>query len=633
MTWSNLCWNGVVDTVYTVGAGWGAVGGAVISQDATRAYVPGATKSLKVVAAASGDAAYHRFIAPKGGATVGAWIYPTTALTAGTLTIRTDANGTIDAVLDKSLTSLPLNQWTLVQGYWPEGKLTPGTAYRAYLRLAGAATLWVDQMHVYAGRPGEGGQPDASERPMFTMRVATTPGLAPAALIASNVLSTTYPGASTFDDSWRVRGFSVRMGRSFETEQPDVGQWSVELDNADGAWDPDTGSRAVVGSGVLLTSFYRGERDDLMLGQIWDVTPNLTGPNDQTVQVSGSCLLKALGMGEWDPRLDFGVASGVAGLVLTDSSKTWVGSAWVGYRVGISSGTGSGGVGTIVASGTSTLTVDAWVGGTPGPGSSYEIVPNEETANARIARVLQSQGLFGAQDSTSTTVAAIGAGERVNALEHLRQCAATDGGRLWTDPAVGIRFQGRAARRDAGATVPTVTLGNGAGEVPMAETGAALSDALLYNDVKATSGSSSSTVQDASSISKYGKRSLSIDTILGPSSISQLADAAGHYLGRFASPKLRMPSATPQLGALSGALLVGVLGLVSLQLSAVSVKRPIAGGASVAAANFWVDGYSVSGANGQWQAAFDISPLSGDQFWVLDSTTRSQLDTSTRLAW
>lgn len=68
-----------------------------------------------------------------------------------------------------------------------------------------------------------------------------------------------------------------------------------------------------------------------------------------------------------------GISTTVATTVLTDSTRTWIASQWVGYTVAIISGTGVGSTGVITASTSTSVTVSSWSGTQPTTGCGYAI--------------------------------------------------------------------------------------------------------------------------------------------------------------------------------------------------------------------------------------------------------------------
>lgn len=99
---------------------------------------------------------------------------------------------------------------------------------------------------------------------------------------------------------------------------------------------------------------------------------------------------------------DGGTASGVASLVLTDSSQVWVTNEWIGATIQITGGTGSGTTGTVVSNTATTLTVASWSSTAPTAASTYNVFRKNGVWLYDVRRVATqtSQGLWSTNSVT-----------------------------------------------------------------------------------------------------------------------------------------------------------------------------------------------------------------------------------------
>lgn len=155
-----------------------------------------------------------------------------------------------------------------------------------------------------------------------------------------------------------------------------------------------------------------------------------------------------------------------------------------------------------------------------------------------------------------------------------------------------------------------------AGAVRYSDTGFDLDDAYLANDVEVKTGAGESArARDTTSIARYGKRSLSLDTRLA--TISAAQTVANYRLSRYAypTPRLRSFTVMPQRNA--SVAYPKVLGL-DLQ-DRVTVKATPLNTGSALNAEFWIEAISHDFAPGVWTTTLSASqvPTGG---WTLDTS-------------
>lgn len=160
-----------------------------------------------------------------------------------------------------------------------------------------------------------------------------------------------------------------------------------------------------------------------------------------------------------------------------------------------------------------------------------------ETADARIVRVLELLGVPSALYSTTTASSSVAPFEGgTDALSYLQAVARSDRGRLFVSKSGVVTFQPKTADMGASSSA-TFADDSTANAVRYQGFELALDDRLVYNDVTVRGvGGSSFTAQNASSISTYSRRALTIDTALPAAA---LADVASYYLTRYSDPQVR----------------------------------------------------------------------------------------------
>lgn len=125
------------------------------------------------------------------------------------------------------------------------------------------------------------------------------------------------------------------------------------------AWDGGTVITGATGTGAGQMRRVTGNTTtQLTVSRAWSTNPGVG--TDITVIKSGL-------MG------DGGTASGVAGLVITDSSQAWNTNEWIGATVSILGGTGAGTTGSVVSNTATALTVSSWSSTAPTAASTYTV--------------------------------------------------------------------------------------------------------------------------------------------------------------------------------------------------------------------------------------------------------------------
>ncbi|MFI8294432.1 LamG-like jellyroll fold domain-containing protein [Streptomyces nigra] len=249
-----------------------------------------------------------------------------------------------------------------------------------------------------------------------------------------------------------------------------------------------------------------------------------------------------------------------------------------------------------------------------------------ESASARMSRLASYAGLSVATQGSTFDAVASQAELGRSALEHMRDIARTESGKLFTSRTTGtpLIFQSRDLRYNP---VAALTLQYADLETDGFEY--AYDDQKMVNSVTASRpGGATQRIISQSSIDAYGEKPQDLQLL--KSSDNSVADAANWLVSRYADPPpevrqipveaYSMPVATYR--ALLDADVSTVIGLTGLPSQAIS---------STATAT--VEGYTER--IGLWQHRLDFhtSRAVTDTVWLLDDPTYSVLDSTTRLAY
>ncbi|MGA6159587.1 carbohydrate binding domain-containing protein [Stenotrophomonas sp. NPDC087984] len=248
-----------------------------------------------------------------------------------------------------------------------------------------------------------------------------------------------------------------------------------------------------------------------------------------------------------------------------------------------------------------------------------------ESATVRAARIAGYNGLsIGFQGST---FGAMGSQKALGrpALEHLREVASTEGGRLFSSRSAGqLILQSRDVRN---APVPLLTLDWADTEDDEPEY--ADDDQKMVNTVEATRpGGAIQRVTDATSRATYGPYEEQID--LFKDSDSAALAAAQWLVSRYADP----PPELRQLAVEAYSLgLTSYRALLGTDISSAIGVTNLPTQAPISAATVTVEGYEETIQYRQHLLNFRTSRTLNSTVWILDSATYGVLGTTTRLGY
>ena len=254
-----------------------------------------------------------------------------------------------------------------------------------------------------------------------------------------------------------------------------------------------------------------------------------------------------------------------------------------------------------------------------------------ETAAARIGYVLDvaawPTGLrdldTGQTSLTSVTLSDQTANEAIQAI------AEGERGLVFANPGGTVVFQDRHWRVLNAAT-PGAVLGDGGGiELPIGDIVAGYDVQDVWNHVVVTpNGGTAVTASDAASQAAYYRRSLELS--LQTTDRNEAQSAADYMLARYKDPHLRVNQVTLLGGSGTSIWPHALGGDISTRWTV--RRRPPAGGTIETDVHLEAVTHDIQ-PGPVWTTTWSLSPADPQQYWVLDDTTLSVLDDSTRLAY
>ncbi|MFE7804023.1 hypothetical protein ACFU51_05015 [Streptomyces sp. NPDC057430] len=210
-------------------------------------------------------------------------------------------------------------------------------------------------------------------------------------------------------------------------------------------------------------------------------------------------------------------------------------------------------------------------------------------------------------------------------LSHMRDVERTEGGRLFADRASAqLVFQSRSVRYN-----PTVTASVEYADLETGDVEFSDDDQKLVNLIRATRpGGAEQRIQSAESIAAYGTYEQQLEVLKNTD--EAVIDAATWEIVRYADPMPEMR----QLPVDAATLPVATSrALLDADISSVIEITDLPDQAPAATASVVVEGYVEQIYQGRHLLNFRTSRSDIDAVWVLDDSTHSVLDTSTRLAY
>jgi hypothetical protein len=223
--------------------------------------------------------------------------------------------------------------------------------------------------------------------------------------------------------------------------------------------------------------------------------------------------------------------------------------------------------------------------------------------------------------------------ENANAKTEMQTVARSEQGVLFVNAAGVIVFHERYRRYRAPYNVSTVTFSNQptGGELPLSDATPVYRQERIKNHVVVTSGDVSFEATDATSSSRFRKRSLTVDTILDDP--DDVAAMAAHLLSRYKDPEMRIEEVVlePQQDT---ALWAHCLGREIGDEVTTIVRPPGTPAATVTTAGIIerVE-HSFSTPTKRWVTKFRLSPADQTQYWLAADATYGLAGTTTRAVW
>lgn len=214
-----------------------------------------------------------------------------------------------------------------------------------------------------------------------------------------------------------------------------------------------------------------------------------------------------------------------------------------------------------------------------------------------------------------------------SALEALRIVETTEGGVLHDGRDGTLEFRGRSARYLAASSF---TLSFATQQIE-ADFRPVVDRSEIQNDVTATNldGTVTARALNQASVDDYDSKGDDLE--LATTDVNEPHAAAWWTVNTYAEPRPRVPALAVDLLPLTGAMQDSVLA------ADVGTRFATAGApaqAAAAAGDYFVEGYTETIGPESYFFTFNVSDASAYvSVWVLDSATRSQLDTTTKVAY
>ncbi|MDI9885898.1 carbohydrate binding domain-containing protein [Streptomyces sp. HNM0645] len=248
-----------------------------------------------------------------------------------------------------------------------------------------------------------------------------------------------------------------------------------------------------------------------------------------------------------------------------------------------------------------------------------------ETGAARAARIASYVGAT--VSATGGTFGGIGsqAGLGTSALQHLQDVAAAEGGILIADRASGtVILQSRDVRYNPSPAISLAHADLDTDQVRFDD-----DDQKLVNIATGTRpGGATQRVSNQDSIDAYGPYPKSLTLV--KETDNEVADALQWLVNRFADPPPEMRQVPVDAYTLP---LATYRALLDADVSTALAVTGLPGEAAASSATVTIEGYTEIIRTRQHYISFHVSRAETDAVWVLNSSTYSQLDQTTRLAY
>lgn len=342
------------------------------------------------------------------------------------------------------------------------------------------------------------------------------------------------------------------------------------------------------------------------------------------------------GSGTFTARID-----GATPATLADAlgSRTWA-ADWVA-----NSGTGSSAVGlemALVGELPFVITDTQWntFYSTFRWGGSGEGVASSTTRYQDILRWGGWAGLQAVDSYTTGETTAYGPATELNAaasssgtdvVSALQTVVDTDAGTHYVAADGTVTFKARRARYNQGTPVVTFGENTAVGEVPYTLVQTGYDPSRIANDISTVQTQTSVTQRavDATSVSNYGD--IQLQRTVNTLEPYELSDAAQYLLSRNSRPVQRIEGVSVDVGA--NPSLWGKMLSLELGSRVRVMRRPPAGAATIQVDGFVEQLNWTFDDKGHAAVDLQISVNNGQQFWQLDSSTYSVLDSTTIIGY
>lgn len=260
---------------------------------------------------------------------------------------------------------------------------------------------------------------------------------------------------------------------------------------------------------------------------------------------------------------------------------------------------------------------------------------SSEVSSARISNVLNDAGWSATDRAISIGQSSVQASTltETSALQHIMDVVEAEQGSFFIDGAGNAVFHDRHTRLKTPYTTSAGVFGDDGSELPYRDFIVSYDKDEIRNHIRVTRpGGTTQTVTDATSVTRYFKRSYVADPIL--TTDNEALSMAEWLLSRFKDPKLRVSEI--ELSARMGSTVAEHILERELGDRITTLRRVPGGGDPIEQDSFIesINHDVKRDKNGwQWVTRWSLSPADNFTYWTLGDSANGVLGTTTRLAY
>lgn len=256
-----------------------------------------------------------------------------------------------------------------------------------------------------------------------------------------------------------------------------------------------------------------------------------------------------------------------------------------------------------------------------------------DTSGARINRILDAAGWPTADRNIDAGQAVLQSADLLPVtLANLQRIEQTEQGALFVTAAGLVRFIARNNLLTAPYTTSQGTFGDSGSELEYGELTYTYDDNLIFNEVHVSrSGGTVAIVKDATSQTKYLRRTKTLDGLLHQSDLTSV-DLANWVLAHYKDPSLRITGMRLEPARANEAThFPHVLGRELMDRVTV-LRRPQNLGAAISQDTL-IEGITHTVSAVDWVTQWNLSPAEAQGYWILGVAGSSELGSTTRLGF